>query len=168
MKRFLLLFILLCISACSDGDLDIDTIDFDDVALQFCESETTINSTLFFKTSGDEALILELQSGILQNAVSTDTIRSAVPSQSQVIYRLLSGTVDKGYFCDALPPASPSVIDEIQAEAGEVLLTTARSETDTTQYIHTLVLKDISLVNKNGERITNTQIQDFGSITTQE
>lgn len=168
MKRALILFLILCMYACSDGDLEIDTIDFDDVAIQYCESEPTINSTLFFKTSGDEALILELQSGILLNEASTDTIRSAVPSQSQILYRLFSGTVNKGYFCDALPPAEPSVIDEIQAEAGEVLLTTVRSETDTTQFIHTLVLKDITLVNKNGERITNTQIQDFGSITTQQ
>ena len=168
MKRVLFLFVFLLLTACSDGDLEIDVIDFDSAALQFCESQTTINSTVFFKLNNGEALILELQSGLLQNQVTTDTIRSTIPSQSNLIYRFFDDDVSKSYFCDEIPPATPSVVEEILAEAGEVLITTIRSETDTTQYQHTLKLSGITLVNGKGERITNTQIEDFGTITTQE
>ncbi|MBT8222403.1 MAG: hypothetical protein KJN96_04460 [Eudoraea sp.] len=168
MKRFLLLLLLFSFYSCSDGELQIDVIDFDDVAIQFCESETTLNSTVFFKISGSEALILELQSGLLKNEIATDTIRSAVPSQSNIIYRLFTETVSKDYFCADIPPITPTVVDEVLAEAGEVLITTIQSDTDTTQFVHSLILKDITLVNEQGERITNTQIEDFGTITTQE
>ena len=168
MKKVVLLFALLIFSACSDGDLAIDVIDFDSAALQFCESETTVNSTIFFKINGSEALILELQSGLLQNQVSTDTIRSTFPSQSNLIYRFFDDDVSKNYFCDDIPPPTPGVIEEILAEAGEVLITTIQSETDTTRYEHTLKLSGVTLVNEQGERITNTQIEDFGTITTQE
>jgi hypothetical protein len=168
MKRVFLLFGFLVLNACSDGDLEIDVIDFDSTALQFCETQTTVNSTVFFKINDDEALILELQSGVLQNQASTDTIRSTIPSQSNLIYRFFDDGVSKNYFCDDIPPATPSVVEEILAEAGEVLITTIRSATDTTLYEHTLKLSGITLVNGKGERITNTQIEDFGIITTRE
>ena len=168
MKKVFLLFTFLILFACSDGDLDIEVIDFDSTALQFCESQTTINSTVFFKINDTEALILELQTGLLQNQVTTDTIRSTIPSQSNLIYRFFDDGVSKNYFCDDIPPATPSVIEEILAEAGEVLITTMQSETDTTRYEHTLKLSGVTLVNEKGERITNTQIEDFGTITTQQ
>ncbi|MBT8320848.1 MAG: hypothetical protein KJO90_04180 [Eudoraea sp.] len=168
MKKVFLLFVLIFLNACSDGELQIDVIDFDSAALQFCETETTVNSTVFFKINDDEALILELQSGLLQNQASTDTIRSTMPSQSNLIYRFFSETVSKNYFCDDFPPATPSVLEEILAEAGEVLITTVQSESDSTRFEHTIKLSGVSLVNNQGERITNTQIEDFGTITTQE
>lgn len=168
MKKVFLLIAILFLNACSDGDIAIDVIDFDSSPIQFCETQTTINSTLFFKINSDEALILELQSGLLQNQVSTDTIRSGIPSQSNLIYRFFTDDVSKNYFCDDIPPAIPSVREEILAEAGEVLITTIRSETDTTLYEHTLKLSGVTLVNSKGERITNTQIEDFGTITTQQ
>ena len=155
-------------SSCGDGDLEIDVINFDEVSLQFCESVTTINSTVFFKINGEEALILELQSGLLQNQATADTIRSVIPSQSSLTYRLFSESVSKNYFCDVIPPATPSVADEILAVTGEVLITTIQSQTDTTLYEHTLRLSGITLLNDQGERITNTQIEDFGTITTQQ
>ena len=76
--------------------------------------------------------------------------------------------VTKNYFCDQVPPVTPVVIEEILAEGGEVLITTIQSETDTTIYEHTIELSGISLVNSQGERITNLNIDNFGTITTQE
>ncbi|MCX2720036.1 hypothetical protein [Lentiprolixibacter aurantiacus] len=168
MKKTFLLFLFVMLNACGDGELEIDVIDFDSASLQFCETQATVNSTIFFKINDDEALILELQSGLLQNQASTDTIRSSFPSQSSLIYRLFTEGVNKSYFCDDIPPATPSVREEILAEAGEVLITTIQSATDTTLYEHTIKLGGVTLVNSRGERITNTQIEDFGTITTQE
>ena len=168
MKRCsLLLLFYLCLS-CNDGDIQIETIDFESAAIDFCETSTDISSTFFFKLNTSEALILDLQSGILQNEPSESTIISSVPGQSQVTYRTFSDDVNKGYFCDQIPPVTPVVVEEILAEGGEVLVTTVQSENDTTIYEHTIQLSGISLVNSQGERITNLNIDDFGTITTQQ
>lgn len=166
-RRSLALFLLFFI-ACNDGDLQIETIDFDSVSIDFCESSTDINSTFFFKLNPTEALILELQSGILKNEPSDGTIISSVPGQSQVTYRTFSDDVTKNYFCDQIPPASPVVIEEILAEGGEVFVTTIQSENDTTTYEHNIELSGITLVNSQGQRITNLNIDNFGTIFTQE
>ena len=160
----LLLFLLI---SCDDGDLQIEIIDFDSASIDFCESSTDINSTFFFKLNPTEALILDLQSGILQNEPSDGTIVSTVPGQSQLTYRTFSDNVTRNYFCDQVPPATPIVVEEILAEGGEVLITTIQVANDTTMYEHTIELNGISLVNSQGERITNLNIDNFGTITTQ-
>ncbi len=152
--------------ACSDGDLQIETIDFDNASVQFCESSATTATRIFFKINDDEALILNLQGGVLKNAASDGTLSSAVPGQSQLTYRIFSDAVTKAYFCGDIPPSTPLVTEEIEASAGEVLVTTIQSATDTTAYEHTIELSGISLVNDKGERITNLTISDFGTITT--
>ncbi|WP_297797103.1 hypothetical protein [uncultured Eudoraea sp.] len=168
MNKALLLFILCLICSCDDGDLLIETIDFNDTSINFCESTTTTSSTLFFKLNTTDALVLQLQSGLLANEVSTDTIRSAVPGQSQVIYRTFSEDVDKDYFCDVVPPLTPIVVDEYEGQGGEVFITTVQSESDTTVFEHKIELSEISLVNSEGLRITDLRINEFGTITTKE
>lgn len=165
--KYILGILAMCFSiSCGDGDLQVETLDFDGVNIQFCESSATVSSTLFFKLNSDEALILELQSGLLKNEVSAAVISSAVPGQSEITYRLFSGTISKNYFCDDIPPSTPTVIQELEAVSGEILITTVQSETDSTAFEHTIELSGISLLNENGERITDLSINDFGSITT--
>ncbi len=168
MKKFLLLMLFALFCGCSDGDLQIESIDFDNVSIQTCESTVTTGSTLFFKINGDESLILELQGGILQNQESQDTLVSSIPGQSQLIYRIFSATVSKNYFCDAIPPAEPTVQEEIEAVSGEVLVNTIRNVSDTTLFEHTILLRDVTLINEQGERITDTSINDFGTVSTRE
>ncbi|WP_276391306.1 hypothetical protein [Eudoraea chungangensis] len=168
MKKVVLLVLLSISLSCDDGDLTIETIDFDDASIMFCESSTTIDSDLFFKLNSTESLILKLQSGILKNEVSEDTIVSSVPSQSQITYRTFSGTVSKDYFCDDIPPLDPVVLQELEAEGGSVKIFTTQSETDTTVFEHNIRLSAISLVNEKGERLTDLRINNFGTITTQE
>lgn len=166
MRQIILILLTGLFAACSDGDLQIETIDFDSATVQFCESKATISTSIFFKLNDDEALILDLQSGVLKNEASDGTLSSAVPGQSQITYRIFSDAVSKAYFCGDIPPSTPIVTEEIEASAGEVLITTIQSATDSTAYEHTIELSGISLVNDNGERITNLTISEFGTITT--
>ncbi len=168
MRRIFSLPLLCLLISCNDGDLQIETINFDSTDIQFCESETDTNSSIFFKLNTTEALILDLQNGILKNEVSDSTIISVVPGQSKITYRIFSDNVSKNYFCDEIPPTTPTVVEEIEAEGGEVFITTIQSATDTTVYEHTIKLSAISLVNTKGERITDLSINDFGEITTKE
>ena len=166
MNRFSGLLFLGLIFSCSDGDLQIETIDFDDATIQYCSSSPTVDTNIFFKINSDEALILDLQDGLLANEVSDGTLSSAVPGQSNVTYRIFSENITKSYFCGDFPPAEPKVMEEILAEGGEVLVTTVQSATDTTAYVHTIELSGISLVNEKGERITDLRINNFGTVTT--
>src|SRR5690606_16876562 len=98
-------FLFLLIS-CDDEDLQIETIDFDNSALQYCGT-ATILTTVYFKINQDETLILNLQSGIIKNEVSDGVVVSSVPGQSQITYRIFSDNVTTNYFCDAIPPITP-------------------------------------------------------------
>ena len=151
--------------SCSDGELQIETIDFDDEALDFCGTATT-QTELLFKLKASEALILDLQSGLLQNEVTGDTLESPIPAQSQLVYRILSEDVSDSYFCDAIPPVVPSVVEEIPAESGTVYVFTSQNPNDTTQFEHRIWFKDVSFVNEAGERLTNLTVDEFGTLQT--
>jgi hypothetical protein len=152
--------------SCNDGDLQIETIDFDSVGISTCESTVTTSSTIFFKISNKEALILEIQSGVFKNEVSDGVITSLVPSQSKLTYRVFSDNVTSNYFCDAIPTTTPSVLEEIEAEDGEVLITTTLAEGTTDTFEHTLRLSGITFITSTNQRITDLQINDFGVVTT--
>jgi hypothetical protein len=166
MKRSFFLSLFVVLLACNDGDLQIESIDFDGVPIETCESTITTASTVFFKINDEEALILELQSGLLQNEVSQDTIVSTLPGQSNLIYRLFTGAVSNNYFCDAIPLTTPGVLEEIEAANGEVLISTSQNASDSTMFEHSILLRNVTLINEQGERITNISINEFGTITT--
>lgn len=165
MKNLLLFLIGISVISCSDGELQIETIDFDDVALDFCGTATT-DTRLLFKLKDSETLILDLQSGLLRNEVSGDTLESPIPGQSKLIYRILSEGVDDSYFCDAIPPVVPSVVEEIPAEKGTVFVFTSQNANDSTLFEHQIWFRDVSFVNEAGERLTNLTVEEFGTLQT--
>ena len=157
-----LLITVLLFSSCDDGDLQIETLDFDSVNAQTCDSPILTTTNLFFKINGDEVLILELGSGLLLNEAGTRS--SSFPSNSSLTYRIFNGTVSSGYFCDAIPPVSPVVEEEIQASGGTVTITT--STTDDLNFTHLIQLENVTLINGVDERITDLSLNDFGTIST--
>jgi len=168
MKRLPFFLLVLTFWGCSDGDLQIETLDFDSVAIQDCSNIDVTSGNILFKISGEEALILELENGILNNGNSeTDTVEtiSGIPGNSRLIYRVFSDNVTSGYFCDDFPPADPTVIEEIEAEAGSIIVKSIAIN-DSTEFSHTLQFSGIRLTNASGERITDLSINDFGEIIT--
>lgn len=167
MKKNIFLLFSLIILSCSDGDLTIETLDFDSVSIQNCETATTATE-IFFKINSTEALILDLESGVLDNGNSvTDTVttESSISSQSQLTYRIFSENVSSNYFCDAIPPSTPIVIEEIEAEEGLVLIKSI-ANADSTAFNHKIELSGVTLINANGERITDLSISEFGEFST--
>ncbi len=156
------------VSSCSDGDLSIETIDFDSVAIDFCSAPNATTANLLFKINEDQVLILELQSGVLNNGVVGETVitESAVPSRSQVTYRIFNDNVSDSYFCDVVPPSTPLVTEEVIAEDGSVIIETSVNPDDNTQFLHKIQLSGISFITGNDERITNLTISEFGEVTT--
>jgi len=163
MKKFLLLPILILLS-CGDGDLQIETLNFDGIDPQNCGT-LSVNTDLFFKiNTNNEALILKLPAGILKNEASTETIVSSIPSKSQLTYRIFSDKVASSYFCDDIPPTTPTVTEEIIATDGEVQITT--TDKGNGEFLHTIQLNNITLLTGDSERITDLTISEFGEVTT--
>ena len=165
MKERIALFLLLVLAACSNGDLQIEAIDFESAPVQYCGTVST-DTQLFFKLNKQEALVLQLAAGLLRNENSDGAIESAIPGASKLTYRIFNGDVASGYFCDAIPPAEPGVLENLEAEAGTVRIVTAQDASDTTKFEHTITLQGVTFVNSKGERLTNLSVENFGSITT--
>lgn len=165
MKKSIFLGLMTLLFSCDDGDLQIETIDFDSVNIQTCAT-TDLDTSIFFKINDDEALILELQSGLLKNEVSATEIESTIGSGSKLTYRIFSDAVSSTYFCSDIPVTSPTVVSEIQAENGKVLITTAGVETDIVTFKHTIKLSGVTFVTDTDSRITDLTINEFGTVTT--
>lgn len=166
MKKYFLLGCSLFFIGCDDGNLQIETVDFDSITqVQNCGTLSVSGTNVLFKINGDEALILTLPAGLLKNEVTTEDLSSAVPGSSQISYRIFSDNVTNAYFCNTPPPLTPIVSEEIEAEGGTVFVTTT-NQPDTETFVHTIRLSGISFVNENGSRITDLQVNEFGQVTT--
>lgn len=165
MKKVFNLIVFVCFLSCDDGDLAIETVDFDSITtIQTCNAVSATTSNLLFKINGAEALILELPAGLLQNEVSSGVITSEISSTTKLTYRIFSDTVSQDYFCNSIPPTSPVVSEEVVAEQGSVFITT--TTTDNESFTHLIELSGISFITADGSRITDLQIDAFGTVTT--
>lgn len=165
MKKYLLIGCSILFFGCNDGDLQIETVDFDSIeTVQSCNTVSASTENVVFKINGDEALILTIDSGLLKNEVTTSSLESAVPGSSQISYRIFSETVTSAYFCDSPPPLTPTVLEEIEAEGGSIIVTTTTEDSIT--FTHTIQLSGVTFLNENGSRITDLQVNEFGTVTT--
>jgi hypothetical protein len=166
MKKVFSLILFVCLLSCDDGDLAIETVDFDSITtIQTCNTVSATTSNLLFKINGSEALILELPAGLIKNEISTELIEEKISTTTKLTYRIFSDDVDQKYFCDAIPPITPSVTQEIEAKAGTIFITTTTEDSKT--FSHFIELSEITLQEEeNGPRITDLQISEFGTVTT--
>lgn len=167
MKHILFLSLFFLLLACDDGDLQIETIDFDSVTIQNCDPVSAETANVLFKLNTSEALILELPNGAIKNEVSSETITYEVTTSgpAKATYRTFSDNVSTDYFCSDIPLTVPTVVEEIIAQGGEVLLTTTLNA-DGITFEHEIQLNTISFVTSNDSRITNLAIDNFGTVTT--
>ncbi|MFS4456611.1 hypothetical protein [Maribacter sp. 2304DJ31-5] len=165
MGKYFFLILSTVLISCNDGDLEIETINFDSITtVQNCGTINVTGTNVVFKINDDEALIIELADGLIKNEVTETELESAVPGNTRVTYRIFSDNVSTAYFCDAVPPIEPVVTEEIEAQAGTVLVNTVAVDAET--FEHTIRLSGISFVMEDGSRITNLQINEFGKVTT--
>ncbi|MFM1877932.1 MAG: hypothetical protein RLZZ241_798 [Bacteroidota bacterium] len=163
-KRFFL-FVIILFTACSKGELQITTIDFNGVNLKYCGTVST-DSQLFFKIDSREALILQLAPGLLKNEASNGVMESTIPAASKLNYRIFNDVVSSNYFCDLLTPPQPVVLADLQAVAGKVRIETIQQIDHPNTFEHHITLQGISFVNDKGERLSNLSVETFGVVTT--
>ena len=155
MKRFLgILFLVVIISGCDDGDLFLEDINFDKATVATCA-----NNDIIYKLNEKEALLLELPGFIFPSETKTQEV--TIGGSNRVVYRFFNGTVKTDNICETIPPATPIVVDQWTAEAGGkiVITSTPIKTTDATTnsskitgYNHYIVLKNIVFIKTNNDK----------------
>lgn len=157
MKRFLAIFTALSIFSCDDGDLTLERLNFDDTAV-----ETPCGELLLFKIgeSRKESLMIELSgetSDIFSSLPANGNSRTYAINNSSVkaLYRVFDGDVGRSYFCNAIPPTAPLVVEEWYATGGTVEIVTALEEDDNDNLpasMEGIVLNSDGTINREASR----------------
>lgn len=162
MKRILcILSLLLFITACDDGNLTVDVIDFSEVAAQKCSTKDVI-----YKVKDGEMLFIEIPATTFTNDQTLDgePIEVTINSTNKVTYRKYDGTVSSSNICPTVPDATPNLKEEWNATAGIIQITsTAIKSTNTTDnstritgYTYNIIFKNITFQKPTGPQVYET------------
>lgn len=173
MKRIVgLLVLVLLLKGCDDGNLFLETINFEDAITQSCST-----NNILYKLKEREALLLEIPTNSFTNeptVIGTPT-EITIGGSNRVVYRFYNGTVATNNICETIPPATPSVTDQWTATGGTIqIITTTIKTTNTTDnstrisgYNHNIVFKNITFTKANGTQVYETfPFGDYVTTTT--
>lgn len=126
MKRYLLLLVTtLFFLSCDDGDIIVSDFNFDsDSPLNICELELARGNqkVLYIITETNEAISFKFNQNILENIeniIIPEEFSIPINNSNRVNYRRLSADVNgSDYFCQAIPPSQPNVIEEFVSTTG--------------------------------------------------
>lgn len=123
-KLFLYLVVISSLVSCDDGDIIVTTFDFDEVTLQNCGGA---GGYLFYKINDASTESLSLRLGTTDQLFTESSVENFVLDESTnfVNYRVFNAEVSSAYFCNQVPPTSPTIVDEYLATSGTATLTTA-------------------------------------------
>ncbi|MGL5111085.1 MAG: hypothetical protein ACRC6O_00445 [Flavobacterium sp.] len=153
MKRFfgMLILVVLC-SSCDDGDLILDDLNFDNAKIAKCTS-----NGILYKLNEKEALLLDLPDFVFPSETKTQSI--IIGGKNRVVYRFYNGLVASENICETIPPATPGVSDQWNAEEGSIEITSTpikkvdetNNSTRITGYNHNVVLRNITFKKSDGK-----------------
>lgn len=125
-----MIFLLLLLSSCDDGDIIVTTLDFDDTVLKLCGDDEV---KVLFQINNDEIFeSISLRTtnnkfSDLEKVLSTDEVPEItflLDQNNKIVYRTFDAAVPADYFCNAIPPSSPNVLEELESVGGVVTITT--------------------------------------------
>lgn len=164
MKSFVALFLILFLTSCDDGDLKLESFNFDTAAVQKCATKNFL-----FKINSNEILILNIPETSFGNTVTTIANPVLVPigGSNSIVYRKYNGPTTNGLICNDLPPSSPVVSQEWFATGGEVQIITTAVESSPnviSGYTHNIVFLNVNFYNPNNS--FSFQSYNFGNYET--
>ena len=171
MKQFLVILVLLfSLNACDDGDLEVKNIDFEDVVATKCSGDKDV----IYKIKDTEMLLIEIPATTFLNDETPEgePIEVNISSTIKVKYRQYNGAVSVDNICPTIPDATPSLLEEWNALAGTIEITsTAIKTTDATTgatkitgYKHYIVFKNITFEKPGGTQVYSSFV--FGNYNT--
>jgi len=126
MKKLVWLFIVFAILSCDDGNEDVPELVFPG-SIELCDS------FVLYKTSGNEALIVEISQFTNDDFFKTTRPTLRIPlnetGSNTVNYRTFDEDVTSSYFCQNIPPSSPNIVSEWPG-TGTLEITTVLESTD--------------------------------------
>lgn len=162
MKRILcILSLLFLITACDDGNLTVDVIDFTEVTPQKCSAKDVI-----YKVKDAEMLFIEIPSSTFteNETLVGAPIQVSINATTKVTYRKYDGTVSSANICPTIPDATPNLVEQWNATSGIIQITsTAIKSTNTTDnstritgYTYNIVFKNITFQKPTGPQVYET------------
>lgn len=148
MKKFIIFFIALSLFSCNDGDFDVPEF-------QFTDDVNSCDEYLLYIASSEktETMIMTLTSGQLGTTPGEKSY--SISSSLPVIYRIFSEAIGSDYFCQAIPPTTPIVLKELDADSsGNVNIITTEVLDDQTVigYTYEITISDLLFMD-GSERI---------------
>ena len=147
-KIIVLLASVFMLQACDDGDITLESFNFDTVTVQNC---TTNN--LVYKINRNELLLISIPETNFPNEVTVVGSPRIVNvnAENRIVYRLYSDNVTSTTICSVLPPASPVVQKEWNATGGTIEIISnaiyAADETTITGYTHNIKFVNVNFAN---------------------
>lgn len=156
MKRFFgALICIITFAACDDGDLIVDTINFDEIPTSSCP-----DNNLLFKLKEGESLILNVPEGTFleKPTVKGDPIILDVDPTNQVVYNFYDGKVSTATICNLIPPANPTIKNQWNASSGKIEIITetvktadeTNNSTKITGYKNSIVFTNVTFAKGDG------------------
>ena len=156
MKRILsFITVLLFITACDDGKLTVDAIDFSLVAAQKCTDKD-----LIYKIKDSEMLFIEIPATTFTENQTLENIpiEIALSSTVKVTYRKYASTVTSLNICGTVPDATPNLVEQWVATSGTIQITATAIKTPTATnngtrisgYRYYIVVKNMTFVKPSG------------------
>ena len=170
MKRILcILTLLLIITACDDGDLTVDPIDFSTGAILKCSAKDVL-----YKVQGSEMMFIEIPSSyfIADQTLADSPIEVYLTSTIKVTYRKYASETSSQNICPTAPDATPNLVEQWQATDGIIQITsTAIKSTNPTDnstrimgYTYNINFKNITFIKPDGTQTQQTF--SFGNYAT--
>lgn len=166
-----LLLLALLLNGCDDGDITVETVDFEDITAASCTSE----NLLVYKLKSQESLLLQVpENTFLNDPTPTDDpdLYNINNSSYRLAYRSYDGAIIGTDICSLIQPVTPKVIDEWYAKSGVIEITTVAKVTPNTTdnstritgYNHNIIIKNVTY-NVSGVDVTIPEIK-FGDFAT--
>ncbi len=171
MKKVLFLALFISFfSSCDDGDIQVETIDFDNVDAISC----TVNG-IIYKTKDNEALLLQIPASSFANEVTTTPRMITIDGDKKMVYRSYNGTIGTENVCAVIPASTPLVEEEWITTSGIIEVTTTANIVENTsidspnatkidKFNHLVTLKNFVFSKPNGNQQQNNFI--FGTYQT--
>lgn len=161
MKKIIcLLLVATSLTACDNGDLVFENLNFDGKQIQKCP-----DNELYFKTNDTELLLIDFSStingvkgSVLDTLAPLNEARSIETSNiNKIYYRTYDSPVSAAAICSLLAPANPKVTSEYTSLSGGKIhytRTMKAAVTETTvnvNYTYTINFENITLTNGTSE-----------------
>ena len=169
MNRKILLFafiIGLFAMACNDGDMEVESISFENSDVLSCRANDTAVDFLY-KYNQKQALYLTITAGVLEN--KEKTVTGTIPNNYKLYYRTFSDVVSSSYFCNTIYPASPQITFNSEATGGTVTIATRPIYNENTgallRYDHQITISNLVLLKEDGNKLVESNLV-FGTYQT--